>query len=426
MPSPVTVALFLLASVALITYVAFRTRVGGLVRVPMLVGYALRMAGAITVFATVGLFAPDSDHYDEVAQAIVSFWAGDSAALPPISPGKEAFPYMLAGLYNAFGHLPLLGIIINVTISALMIPVVADATKLLGGNARVGAWLTAAFPPLLVWGSLLLREATTWFLIVGIIWAMVRLLNRWKDWPAWGLAMSAIVALYWVRGSAALIVGGAAAVALVIARKCPLRVIAATTAGVGIAAYLVLTGASKLAGGYTVEQLGNARAELSHLATTGSFDTAPTPTPAATAAAAGAAPVSDPLSPLWSLMGGVPKVLVGPFPWEWPSLGSIFAFDAAIWLALLWFSWRGWKESTARIRLLVALMPAALLLGALVVSSGNYGTMQRLRVQSAVALLPVAAIGLSRRQGEVSDSVSRGGKILVEHPVAEASRSAGH
>ena len=53
----------------------------------------------------------------------------------------------------------------------------------------------------------------------------------------------------------------------------------------------------------------------------------------------------------------------------------------------------GWWRAHNRKELLVLILPALALSGALMLTSGNYGTMQRLRVQTTVLLIPVAAAG---------------------------------
>lgn len=68
------------------------------------------------------------------------------------------------------------------------------------------------------------------------------------------------------------------------------------------------------------------------------------------------------------------------------------ALDGLIWLVLLGFTIRACFILKDR-RLAVLLLPAAALLAALIIGSGNYGTMERLRVQSAFLMVPVAVAG---------------------------------
>ncbi|MCU1586454.1 MAG: hypothetical protein JWM49_3010 [Microbacteriaceae bacterium] len=324
----------------------------------------------MTMVIGMGLYAPDAVGYDKYA------WQLATGGAPTMSSGKEGFPVLLAGIYLAAGHLPILGIILNVTLSTALIVVVAASAIRLNGNPRIVAWGTALFPPLLLWGGLLLRESLTWILLATTVWVLTRLIHRITDWPAWAIGALSLIALLWVRGSAALIVGGAAAIALVFVRKRQKIVTITTTAVVGILAALVLTGVVKLVGGVGLSGLAASRAELAKEASAGSFPTVS---------------FANPGDSLWAFVQLLPRVLFGPFPWEWPAVGLAFAFDALVWCALLWMVWRGWKNSSNRRRLLVAFLPAAAIVLALTVSSGNYGTMQRLRVQAAVLILPIAA-----------------------------------
>ena len=96
-----------------------------------------------------------------------------------------------------------------------------------------------------------------------------------------------------------------------------------------------------------------------------------------------------------SLVDSALRVAFGPYPWEWPGLGAPFAFDAVCWLTVLMLAVLGWWCASNRLRLLLVVLPALALAGALMVTSGNYGTMQRLRVQTSVLLIPVASAGFT-------------------------------
>ncbi|TXN28216.1 hypothetical protein [Lacisediminihabitans profunda] len=376
----IPVSVFCILSVLSVAAIAWRSEIGVAVRTPMLVGYGARIVAALGVWVVAGLFAPDAIHYDNSALQIVDAWHG-SGALPALGAGKEAFPLLLAALYAVAGHIPALGIILNVTASTVAIPVIAATAKRFGGSPKTGAWIASAFPPFLLWGGMLLRESLTWLLLAVIVWSFACLVDRFFDWHTLLISASSLAALLWVRGSAALIVGAAAAGALVFARKVNIAVRIAVPIVIAALAALVLFGGIKVIGGYSANLLATGQSLLAHSARTGNFP---------------AIQVADPVSAVGTLGLLVPKVLFGPLPWEWSSVGVAFAIDAIVWILLLWLVFMGWRQSKHRRRLLVALIPASALLLALIVSSGNYGTMQRLRVQAAVMIIPIAVLPVRR------------------------------
>jgi hypothetical protein len=362
---------FLVVSTLIVGWIAHKNRP---IWLPLAVGFVARMLCALWAYVLVGMFSLDAVHYDLLGSQIASVWRHvEGATVPAIGVGKDAFPYMLGVIDFLFGNNPMLGLIVNVTAGTLLIAVVAATTKRIGGNPKAGAWITALFPPLLVWGDLLLREAITWLIMGVIVWALVRLAGRLTDWFAWGAVTVSSFALLGFRGSATLIVAGAAILALAFVQKRWWVTLAAAAAAVVVAIIAISR--------YRLPNIDAIRASLA-TARTGSFPVAPS---------------TDPLGSLWAIVRIVPKVLLGPYPWEWLQTGLPFALDAMLWLAVLWFVFRGWKRSTNRRVLGVIILPAVALLLALAVTSGNYGTMQRLRVQSTVMILPLAAVGLRRR-----------------------------
>jgi hypothetical protein len=90
------------------------------------------------------------------------------------------------------------------------------------------------------------------------------------------------------------------------------------------------------------------------------------------------------------------KVLLGPAPWEWQETSLILGADGVIWVILLILAIRGFVGATPSVRsvMLAVVLPALGLLASLVIISGNYGTMQRLRVQPEFLLLPLVVAGL--------------------------------
>lgn len=375
-----------LLSALTVYWLAWRTRLGSEIRVPMVVGYLARMAAAAAVYLRLGLYAPDSIYYDSVAQQIVATWRG-GADLPPIGAGKEAFPFMLAAVYWLFGHIPFAVIVLNATVSAVVVMVVSATAARISGRQRTVAWLAATYPPLVLWGSLLMREAVTYLLLALSLWAVVGLWKKTSDRRAWAVLLISLVLLLGFRGSAATIVGAASIIALVLRSK-RIWVIGA---GIVAAGALVAGGAWF----FGPDHLADSRMQLSGEATTGFLPSQPPADPIGPGPSidpVGADPSIDPVGMGRSILQVLPRVALGPYPWEWSRVGIPLALDAVCWLVVLVAVGHGWARVRPRAVASVLLIPAAALFMALVITSGNYGTMQRLRVQVAVAVLPLASM----------------------------------
>jgi hypothetical protein len=371
------ISVVLLATAWLVVVVGLRTGV----IIPTLVSYFGHIGIAVTTFLTLGLWAPDAYFYDDEAQQLASFWAGHAATGPSLAPGKEAWPYALAGLYSAFGHFPVAGLIVNAAACALLVSVAAATVRRLGGPVRAAAWLTTLLPPFLFWGSLLLREALAWLALSLVMYALVGILKPITARRDWIVFFAALTALLSLRGSVAFIIGGASVLAATLVGRRGWAV-----AAMAVAITLALAGPvanqfSAIIGGVDFQQLNASRLALSATAATSGF---------------GVTAYGNLGSVVSALPALVPRVLFGPFPWEWPAVGLAFAGDAIVWLCLLGLSWRGWRATPDRRRMMLVIIPAAALLLVLALTSGNYGTLQRLRAEVEVILIPLASMGLDR------------------------------
>jgi hypothetical protein len=190
--------------------------------------------------------------------------------------------------------------------------------------------------------------------------------------------VASLAALLWFRGTAAIILGGVGMGVLVLSAR---RTSFLPRLGVALLALLVVSPRlADLLGGYlSIGDLGAKRSDLSSTADTTSFG-GETAVEAADAS---------------SFLDSILRVAFGPYPWEWPALGVPFAFDGLVWLTVIALTAVGWWKASNRVLLLLVVLPALAISVALMVTSGNYGTMQRLRVQTSVLLLPIAAAGLT-------------------------------
>lgn len=367
---------------------------------PLLVGMAAQALVTVGLYVAVGLWAPDAIKYDQMGQELAAFWQGGPDPVTQVGDGKEGFPAMLGVLYHLFGSHPASGLALNWAAHALLIVTVAATAARLAMPVVRSAWIVALFPPVLLWSGLLLREALTWWLLAMIAFSLIayatsRLVRHYLIYGATFAA--SISTLFWIRGTAALIVGAAGIIVLLVTSRRSTLVPRLALAVVLVA--LLLPRVEDLVGGYlpddqpseasvavSTDRIADIRESLGRDSTT-SFN-------------------SQDSSGVAGLATNAAQVSLGPFPWEWMRVGVQLAADGLLWIALLVAAAIGGWRSRDRIRLsLLVVVPAALLLGALVVTSGNYGTMQRLRVQSAVLLVPLAAAGLGRR--DLSEASSR-------------------
>lgn len=282
-------------------------------------------------------------------------------------------------IYGLIGHYPFLGVILCVGMSALLVPVIASTARVLGISAMTAAWLTALFPPLLLWGSLLLREAPSWLMLAVAIRALAGLsVGARRPVLHWTTILLALLVLLSIRGTAAILLGAAALITVSLTgrqRVWPLLlgVIVALIAGAD-----VLQSAQEIVGGYDLETVNRQREALSRDART-SFEVTT-------------------ISGFGGLLRASPLLLVrgafGPLPWEMPSVGLLLSLDAFLWWGLLALAIAGFRVLPARRALLGIALPAVSLLLVLSLTSGNYGTMTRLRTQVAVIIMPLAAAGL--------------------------------
>ena len=97
----------------------------------------------------------------------------------------------------------------------------------------------------------------------------------------------------------------------------------------------------------------------------------------------------------------LPRVALGPFAWETTFLPLPLMVDALAWFLLVTLTVVGVVVMKRRSFSLLLILPAVALLVSLVVTSGNYGTMQRLRLQAAIFLIPLAGQGVSWLIGRI-------------------------
>lgn len=348
---------------------------------PALVSFTLHLLAGGMLYVSAGLWAPDAMSYDRSGYTIARIWTENYAHAPTITAGKEGYPTVLAVLYATFGHIPALGVCLNIGLSTILVPVVALTAKRAELPDRTTAWLAATFPAFLLWGSLGLREASSWLLLAIVVLGLVSLShvsehhspNELRDWS---MIIAGVLGLLWIRGTLAVLVGGAVMLTAIPVSRRKLFPLFGGIAAIILAGPALMSQFSRVAGGYGVEEVNTVRSSLSRNATT-AYDVQE---------------YSSALGMVTSLPELLLRALFGPFPWEWPGVGPLFTIDALLWggaMVLVIIGCRGRRW----LRLLPFLLPALAIMVSLALTSGNYGTMQRLRIQAIIMVLPLVAAG---------------------------------
>ncbi len=380
---PIGYAFFGVYGLALILIVASRFRVVA----PAVFSYLVVVIATLLRYAQFGLDAPDAVYYDQIAAAMAQ---GETSAA--ISAGKEGLSQTLALIYSVFGHDPVYGLWLNAIACALVVAMMGGIAQRLGMPIKSASWIAAVYPAFVVWGTLLLREAMVWLCLSVLVFAVAGIVKSVGK-AGWNviLLIVAFAALLAFRGSIGIAVLVASLAAIVLSRRRDRKQELMTYVVVGLV--LVVAYATPLSAQiegiferYTFERLEISREALQRTGDTG-FSTG-----------SGA--------PFLVAISVLPRVLAGPFVWEFNSVGPMGVIEGMLWLILLVLAIRGWVRLTDRRSANVLVVPALVLIYVLAMTSGNYGTMIRLRTQVAVLLIPLAAAGLARAKAARE---SRGG-----------------
>lgn len=361
--------------------------------------YGLHLVVSLVIGAsgtTVTFFGGDADTYHSYSVELARHWA-EGTPMPRLPAGKEGFFYALARLYELIGPYRVAGLALTSLCSALIVPLMADATRRLFGPraARASLPLLVLLPGFLVWTSQLLREAPiVAFLALGTCLA-VRLSERFTPSQIVMLGLT-IAVLFTLRANVAYVFGAGLLVGLVLGGRHLVAGVATAAAMAGLVAVIVLGGGLGESGYQRsatadLEQVNTVRSDLANRANSG---------------VAPGADVSTTSGSLAYLPIGVPQLLLGPFPWQVGSVRQAFGLLEAmtVWWLVPSF-WRGLRRSRRkagrRVTLLIA--PALGITVVLALLIGNIGTLVRERLQVLLLLVPLIALGWSRVDGEVPE-----------------------
>lgn len=323
-----------------------------------------------------------------------------SAALATVPAGKEGYVWILGWLYSISGAAPAVPVSLNIVMHGLLVVVLAKTTEAIAVHTgrelsiRVTAVrsvaVTAAFvPSIALWVPLALRETLTLFCIaVSLMLAMFFITTRNTKYLIYLLPPLGV--LIWVRGSI-----GLALVAGLLIGMSFLFLSGARFAWVG--RFLLVVPLSVVL--IYLGTLVDSQTSLDAAAVTNrSVDLA-------TSAGSGFAGISGTSSLMEVLLIQGPRVVAGPFLWEFrPNGVMILAFSESLaWIMGVYLASRsGYMQSKQKVdREIAALFVcvALILVAALAISVGNYGILARLRPMIFVVLLPLAGFGYARLIG---------------------------
>ncbi|MEW1961049.1 hypothetical protein AB0269_01145 [Microbacterium sp. NPDC077644] len=354
----------------------------------------------LILIATSGELVGDENTWHTLAVQAAQFLNGESSDAVVYVAGKEGYIWIVGALYAVSGPAPLVAIALGIICHALLVVVVAKTTELIADSAdaefarisvavRRSAYLTALAPSLVWWSPHILRESITYLLVaVAVCWVVHAFVKR----RAAGLiaAALALAILTWIRGTLGLTVSIAIAFALIyiVLGQSRFRLLLRGSLFLGLLLLLqpIQSTLSELLG-VSEERVVGTTTELSSIAESG-FP-----------GLGGQASLVDVLTVT------APRVLVGPFPWEFsPTAVMLLAFvELACWVLVAVLALRslstfrpgGALHDSRGLTSLILVVVVVILIG-LALTVGNYGILARFRPMAMVALLPLAAIGLTR------------------------------
>lgn len=300
---------------------------------------------------------PDQDTYHEQGLALAE------GRHPPIwQEGKSAWPIMLSWMYRWIEPNLHLGVIVNALLCGVTVLLVyRTAVTIHPPAGRYAVLLLFCMPSWWIWGSFALREPLVWVICAGIGLCLVHLRRG-----------SVVASLTFLALCGLLVTARGTLVLLILAGLAPILFFGSTNKFRG----------ALLGGGILVGALVFFNAMLAETIER-SDDLELIRTDQARASSGFGT---------GNVLLTLGRVLLGPLPWEAPSLGLIFFPFGIFATGILVLTVLGLRR-TGLAGLWLAGPAGSIVLG-LALASGNYGTMMRLRDMATVIILPIAARGL--------------------------------
>lgn len=364
-------------------------------RVLMLLGIAARMGIALAIRGTGAneAIAPDEATFhdnalwfaawlrDEVPQPFAYKWQNHS---------QVGYFALVGSLYGLFGEFPVVPVLLNCLVGGLCAqPAYLLAARVAGRRAGMAAAvLVTFFPSLVLWSTLLIRDAWVIFLLLWCSCLAQSLLARFRlrtfAWLVLCLAAMATLRSYMlVLMTAAILLAY-----LVAAVRRPGRAIATALAcGVSVVVLMRVSGLG-------TDYLGDA--PLASLALQRQYNSMT----GEGAIALDGYDLSTPTGALTYLPIGLAWFLLSPFPWQFSGRQGLAIPEVLLWYACLPLVVAGIAFALRRRRrhALVPLATGLLLTVLYSLLEGNVGIIFRHRAQALALLLPFAAVGWARRR----------------------------
>lgn len=340
---------------------------------PVIVGLFLR---TVIGLGNQILFGPTSDAggYDDLA---VSMANSERVLIPD---NKKGWPILLGWIYRFIGHAPEVGVVINVLAGVATVLLVAAIPLRLGWRPAVlpAAWIMAIWPISVLWGPLLLREATVTFLIAVALLAAVMVRTRRIILGVFLLVTSGILMLFMRGGLATMILAVLPAVILLTiafpgggAKR--MKAFVPTVIVIAIVMPIVMTNVS---GVPDMNSDQNQRI--------------------ATALDGGSTGFTSSGASSGVVMGSL-NVAMGPFPWHWGNIGLLMAgIDAMLWVSLYVLAFFGGMHNRInRWGYMLCLIPPIAFIIYMSSFGTNFGLVMRMRTMNVPFLAPIAGLGVA-------------------------------
>lgn len=339
------------------------------------------------------------------------FLTGASSQSVQYVEGKDGYIWIVGALYAIAGPAPLVPILLNIILHALLILTVSRITEIVAAQApgvtervakraiMASAYAVALSPSVFLWVPRMFREIVGAFLISIAVLLVIKFATDHRSRYLFG-ALIALAVLTSVRST----VGFAVAVALGIAgvllwgigtRYYSIRLVALLPP-LGLAGVALWNTANDLFG-LSPEEVSARNRDLAISASSGF---------------SGGEALSSSSGYMDILTTNLPRVLFGPFVWEYrfTTVMMLAALEGLIWIATVYFASQAHPLAALRSQrrapspgqdissaVVVILVVTGILLVILSLSVSNYGLLARMRLMPFIVLLPLASVGLGMR-----------------------------
>lgn len=334
-------------------------------------------------------FGPDATTYNVWGGRLSSCWMGNGVCIVPRGD-NWGMHYFVGIIYYIFGANPLLVQFISSVFGALTAVFVYFLAQEIFLNKRVARYsaLAVAFlPAMIIWSSQLLKDGFVIFLLVIIMFAVIKLQKRF-DYLSILILLLGLVGIWALRYYIFYIVGIAALGALLLGTTITLPSLIRRAIVIGI---LII--GSLLFG---IQQVSQDQIDTFNLENVQRIRQAASDTTQSNSSIESDIDVSTTQGAIMALPVGMINILMAPFPWQMVNLTQVLTLpEMVVWWAMFPFMFIGIKYTIKnRFRESIAIIIFALvLLLAYSIYQGNVGTLYRQRTQIQVFLLVFAAVG---------------------------------